>query len=200
MNNDNLIQPFGFSEMYEWADISVANSGLFVTFSDTQLDKIIPYGGSRNKTIIGISTVNSVIESDNPKQWKFAYLCNEVGDLYLQKERLAIGQKVYDQVLEFNYIQTKPWEHFIPIKSKYFDESRQYVERTKRQEWSRVNLMGKAIVRDNGECKPGEYCQPYTGKIIKNFGIAVPATEDNNIKKFYVLSRLTNNTILVLNK
>lgn len=200
MENNNLIQKFGFSEMYEWADIQKASLGLFVTFDTTNPETIVPYGENNNDYILGISTINSSIESDNPDHWKYAYMCNEVGDLYLKREKLAVGQKVYDQVLEFNYIQTRPWEHFIPIENEHFDKTKQYIERTRRSEWVRVNLMGKVIVKDNGECVPGQYCQPYTGKLIKNFGTAVPASNDVNIKKFYVISRLSKNTILILNK
>lgn len=199
MEELNLIQNFGFSEMYEWSDTSKIIIGAFVSFDSDSPSRIIPYGYGNNKEILGITTVNSVIESDNPDRWKYAYMCNEVGDIYLQKEKLAVGQKVYDQVLELNYIQTRPWEHYIPIENKYLDKNKEYIPRTKRGEWVRVNLLGKVIVRDNGECKPGQYCQPYTGKLIKNFGTAVPAT-DENVKKYYVLERLSQNTILILNK
>lgn len=199
MEELNLIQNFGFSEMYEWSDTSKIALGVFVTFDSSMPNKIIPYGYDNNKEILGITTVNSAIESDNPERWKYAYMCNEVGDIYLKKEKLAVGQKVYDQILELNYIQTKPWEHFIPIENQYYDKNKEYIPRTKRVEWVRVNLLGKVIVRDNGECKAGQYCQPYTGKLIKNFGTAVPATDDN-VKKYYVLERLSNNTILILNK
>jgi hypothetical protein len=200
MENANLIQPFGFSEMYEWADVSKANLGIFVVFDDVTKNKIVPFGENTNTEVLGVSTINSTIESDNPKQWKFSYMCNEVGDIYLRKERLAVGQKVYDQILEFNYIQTRPWEHLIPIENKYFNKEVEYVPRTNRQEWVRVNMLGKVVVRDNGECKPGEYCQPYSGKLITNFGTAVPASDDVNLKKFYVLERLSEKTILILNK
>jgi hypothetical protein len=198
MMNENLTQQFGFSEMYEWEDVSKVRLGVFVTFSDKYPNKIVPHEG--NKPVLGISTVNSSIESDNPDHWKYAYMCNEIGDIYLQKEKLAVGQKVYDQVIEFNYIQTRPWEHYIPIENKYYDKSKEYIKRTNRGEWVRVNLMGKVVVRDNGECVPGQYCQPYTGKLVKNFGTAVPADDSSNQPKYYVLERLSKETILILNK
>jgi hypothetical protein len=198
--NLNLIQTFGFSEMYEWADPSKSKLGIFVTFDKEIPNRILPFGENNNTDVLGVSTINSVIESDNPKHWKFSYMCNEVGDIYLKKEKLAVGQKIYDQVLELNYIQTRPWEHLIPIENKYLDKNLKYIPRTNRQEWVRVNILGKVVVRDNGECKPGEYCQPYNGKLIEDFGIAVPASEDNPLKKFYVLERLSEKTILILNK
>jgi hypothetical protein len=196
----NLIQHFGFSEMYEWSNPDDRKFGLFVTFDKNRPDKVIPYNTVNGGDIIGITTVNSTIDSDDPEQWSFAYLCNEVGDLYLEKERLEVGQQVYDQVLEFNYIRTYPWEHYIPIENKDYNKELNYVKRSNRQEWTRVNLLGKVVVRDNGECVPGQYCQPYTGKLIELFGTAVPATDDCNLKKYYVIRRLSDHSVLILNK
>lgn len=200
MENQQLINRFGFSEMYEWKQIPQNPLGIFVSFDNERPDKIVPYGEVRGAKVLGISTVNSTIDSDDPTEWKYSYMCNEVGDMYLKKEKLAVGGEVYDQVLELNYIQTRPWEHFIPIDNPALDKSKKYVPRTARAEWVRVNLLGKAIVRDNGECMPGQYCQPYIGHLKEFFGTAVPAVEDSNLQKYYVLARLSEKSILVLNK
>lgn len=194
----DFIQKFGYSEMYEWANIPEIKLGIFVTFDKENPNKIVPFGENIGAEILGISTINSAFESDDPEQWKYRYLCNEVGDLFLTKEKLAVGQKVYDEVLELNYIQTRPWEHYIPIENKYYDKNKQYVPRNARPEWVRVNLMGKVVLRDNGKCVPGQYCQPYSGKLKKYFGTAKPYESGEN--KYYVLERLSENTILVLNK
>lgn len=198
MNNNDLVQKFGYSEMYEWSEIPETKLGVFVTFDKNVPNKIKPFNTHTDETILGISSINSIIDSDDPDVWKYKYMCNEVGDLFLKKEKLAVGQKVYDEVLELNYIQTRPWEHFIPIENKYFDESKQYIPRSGRQEWVRVNLMGKVIVRDNGKCVPGQYCQPYTGKLKKELGTAIPYEDGDH--KYYVMERLSEKTILILNK
>ena len=195
---DDIIQKFGYSEMYEWDEVPESRLGKFVTFSKDHPDKITLVN-SDSQFILGITTVNSIIDSDNPDEWKYKNLCNEYGDLYLRKEKLAVGEKVYDQLNEINYIRTRPWEHFITIDNKYYNPEAKYVKRTNRIEWIRVNFMGKAIVEDNGKCEPGKWCSPYTGKLKKKFGTAVPATEKSK-NKFYVLERLSDNTILVLNK
>lgn len=200
MENQQLINKFGFSEMYEWKQIPQNPLGIFVSFDNERPDKIVPYGEVRGAKVLGISTVNSTIDSDDPNEWKYSYMCNEVGDMYLKKEKLAVGGEVYDQVLELNYIQTRPWEHFIPIDNPALDKSKKYVPRTARVEWVRVNLLGKAIIRDNGECVPGQYCQPYVGHLKEFFGTAVPAVKDSNLQKYYVLARLSEKSILVLNK
>lgn len=200
MPGEDLIQRFGYSEMYEWETVPQGDRklGRFVTFSKDDTSKIVCVNKD-SQQVIGVTTVNSTVESDNPNEWKYKNICNEYGDLYLRKEKLAVGEKVYDQLNEINYIRTRPWEHFIPINNKYYDEKQKYVKRTSRIEWVRVNLMGKCIVHDGGTCKPGEYCTPYTGKMKENFGTAVPAvgTEKN---QYYVLERLSENTILIFYK
>lgn len=197
-NQNDFIQKFGYTEMYEWKDHStVANRlGIFVQFDKETPYKIVPY---EDGYLVGVSTINALTVSDNPDQWKYANLCNEVGDIYLRKEKLAVGQKVYDEVLELNYIVTRPWEHFVTVPNDNYDKKKKYIPRTGRIEWAKVNLIGKCIVRDNGECKPGEFCQPYDGRLKQKFGTAIPAKEDSK-NKFYVLQRLTDTTILILFK
>jgi hypothetical protein len=205
--DDSLIQKFGFSEMYEWENIPAPNNRLarLVCFSKKNPEKIVLYGEEKGANhIVGVTTICSIIDSDNPDEWKYAYLCNEYGDIYLQKERLAVGEKIYDQVNEINYIKTRPWEHFIRIPNKSYDDKKQYVKRSNRQEWVRVNLMGKVIIEDNGKCIPGGYCKPYEGKLIENFGTVVPVEENEQVKEgtptYYVLTRITEKTIIILNK
>jgi len=194
------IQKFGYTEMYEWANIPEHNNrlGRFVTFDKKQPNKITY--AKNDDFILGVSTVCAQDTSDDPNEWKYSYLCNEYGDLYLQKEKLAVGTKQYDQYLEMNYIRTYPWEHYIKINNKYLDKEKEYVKRSNRIEWIRVNLIGKVIVRDNGKCKPGEFCTVYSGKLKEFYGTAIPATDKCKNKKFYVLERLSDNTILILNK
>ena len=199
MREDN-IQGFGYTEMYEWADVPEHKNrlGRFVTF-DTKNPKLIKFAHN-NDEILGITTVCAEITSDDPDEWKYAYLCNEFGDLYLQKERLAVGTKQYDQMMEMNYIKTYPWEHYIKINNKHYNKEKQYVKRSNRSEWVRVNLLGKTIVLDNGKCEAGKYCTVYQGKIKDLWGTAIPADKTCKTKKFYVLERLSDNTILILNK
>ena len=192
------IQGFGYAEMYEWKEIPEHKNrlGRFVTFDKEEKSKITY--AHNNDYLIGVTTVCAQDTSDDPDEWKYSYLCNEYGDLYLQKEKLAVGAKQYDQYLEMNYIRTYPWEHFIKIPNKYLDKEKKYVKRSNRPEWVRVTLVGKAIIKDNGKCKPGDFCTVYSGKIKDLYGTAVPATEKTKNSKYYVIDRLSENTILVL--
>ena len=69
MENPTIQNMFGFSEMYEWANIPDKKFGKFVQFSniDEKLHCIIPATDSTK--IFGVSTINTRIVSDNPQEW-----------------------------------------------------------------------------------------------------------------------------------
>ena len=194
--SNKYINTVGYSEMYEWSEIPAESPyGLFVRFDKDNPGKITPIG-SASQQILGVTTIQTTITSDDPEQWKYAYMCNEVGDKFLKNEKIAIGVKEYDQEREFSYIHTRPYEHYVQIPSKVYDPKIEYLKRSNRPEWVRVNLIGKVIVRDNGKCIPGKYCQPITtGKSKKMRGYAEPADLNCHGTKFYVTQRITENTI-----
>lgn len=200
MQDNKYINPVGYSEMYEWAEIPAESPyGLFVTFSSENPDKIETVKSGSDEQILGVTTIQTVQTSDDPNNWKYAYMCNEVGDKFLKNDKIAIGVKEYDQIEEFSYIHTRPYSHYVQVPSQYYDPKREYVKRSNRKEWIRVNLVGKVIVRDNGKCIPGEYCQPNsTGKSKKQRGYAVPANMKDSGWKFYVTQRITENTIEIV--
>lgn len=202
MENNIVIQDFGYSEMYEWADPSIVTPGgmfgLFVTFDENNPSKIKLYGNLKSEPILGITTINAAVTSDDPNEWKYRYMTTETGDILLQKEKLAVGQKVYDEQNELAFIQTRPWEHYIKIQNKAF-ENKEYTKRSNRFEWIRVSLLGKTFVKDDGTLQPGDYCTPYTGKIKDMWGKAVKAS-DKSKNKYYVLSRISDNVIMILYK
>ena len=76
MDNYELLQKFGFCEMYEWANVPEERLGLFVTFDREKPNKIVPFGETKDGKVLGVTSINSVIDSDNPGVWKYAYLCN----------------------------------------------------------------------------------------------------------------------------
>lgn len=202
MQESISIQSFGYSEMYEWMELPEENARLarFVTFSEKDPNRIELFGKKDSGMLLGITTINSTIDSDDPKEWKYKYMVTETGDCVLQRERLAVATKQYDENLEMAFIRTYPWEHLIKVENKLYDPSKEYVPRSSRGEWARVNLMGKAIVKDNGKCKGGEYCKPYVGKIKDRMGTAVPSKSITDKNRFYVLGRINENMILIVNK
>lgn len=198
--NEKLVNKFGYSEMYEW-NIFPGNENKFARF--VQFNKLNPdkinLAYDKDLDIVGVSSVNYAVVSDNPDEWHLRYISNEFGDTFMQKERLAVGNKVYDQVEEFSYIRTFPYEQYIPIQNEKYNKNIQYSKRTNRNEWVAVTMIGKAIVVDNGKCNPGEYCIPQFSEITTEAGIAIPG-DKNEKNSFYVISRVSENTIMILMK
>ena len=200
MENNSLVNPVGYSEMYEWSQFPPENPYGFFVRIDPQNPGRVDLVKNASDDVLGVTSIQAVTTSDDPDKWKYAYLCNEVGDKFLRNDRIGIGMKVYDQVNEFSYITTRPYDHYVPVPTQQYDPEKKYVKRSNRKEWVRVNLIGKCIVRDDGKCNPGEWCQPASqkGKSKKNIGIAIPANMKSEGWKFYVSQRITPNTIEII--
>ena len=189
---------FGYSEMYEWSELfkfDIIPYGRFVTFDDNEPGKIrLAHTGDY---IIGVTTINTVCTSDDPEEWQGKYLCNEYGDCFLQEKDIAVAQNKFDDKLEMRYIATVKDKEVIPVINDEYDNKKEYKKRSNRQEWVRVNLLGKCIVTDNGECKAGQWCT------ISENGIAIPTNITNGmpyINKWYIIDRLTDKTIMIFFK
>lgn len=183
--------------MYEWYEVPLREPfGRFVQFCKEDPEKIEYYDGKG--PLLGITTIQSTITSDDPEEWKYSYMCSEVGDRFLKEHNLAVGIKQYDQFLELSYIKTQPYKTYKTVPNQAIDPKLKYEKRTNRKEWVRVSLIGKVIVRDNGECVPGQYCMPNVTDLNIDAGIAIPWNGSNTIR-FYILRRLTKNTIEIVN-
>ena len=200
MDTSILISNVGFSEMYEWSDVPTQSEkfGKFVQFSLEDPGKIEPYH-TVNAKVIGITTVEGKVVSDDPDYWKGQFYCNEYGDAYLGKDTIAVGVKKYDHVNEFSFIATEKEEELVPITTEKFDNNAQFVKRSGREEWVKVNLLGKVIVKDDGTLQSGDWCTPYTGPDKSKFGMAIKAGPKSK-NTYYVIERISDNTILILNK
>ena len=189
---------FGYSEMYEWSELfkfDMVPYGRFVTFDEKEPGKIKL--ANKGDYPIGVTTINTIMTSDDPEEWQGKYLCNEYGDCFLQEKDKAVAVNVYDDINEMPYIATYKDTEVVPVINEQFDKSRIYKKRSDRPEWIRVNLLGKCIVVDDGICQPGQLCT------VGENGIAVPAETPNNwpyVNKFRVIDRLTENTIMIFYK
>lgn len=189
---------FGYSEMYEWSELfkfDMVPYGRFVTFDENEPGKIKL--ANKGDYPIGVTTINTVVTSDDPEEWQGKYLCNEYGDCFLQEKDKAVAVNAYDDINEMPYIATYKDTEVVPVINKQFDKSRIYKKRSDRLEWVRVNLLGKCIVVDDGTCQPGKLCT------VGENGIAVPTETINNwpyVNKFRVIDRLTENTIMIFYK
>ena len=207
ITNSSNLQLFGFTEMYEWVNNpdNLPNNGvgLFVQFNKVESDKIEPFTDSTDHVFCGITSSCAVITSDNPMEWHEKYISTETGQLLLKRHLIAVGNKEYDQGNELSFVRTFPYQIYKKEISNNFDSTKQYIPRENRIEWTRVNLMGKVIVMDDGTCKPGQFCTPIV--FDKNDGDYTKAgfatkAQDNDKLKFYVLKRISDHSILILNK
>ena len=186
---DKMINKFGYSEMYEWSELfkfDIIPFGRFVTFDNNSNGKIrlAHYADY----IIGVTTINSVITSDNSDEWQGKYICNEFGDILLKEanENDTIIGEAYD-------IKVTP---IIKKKKKNIT----YKKRSDRQEWIRVNLLGKCIVVDNGKCQPGKFCTIDKDGTAKPSDPMILSHGMPYVNNWYVMDRLSDNTIMIFFK
>ena len=201
LNNIQLISSrFGFGEYYEWKNVPNFEHdkfGYFIEFDKDNPGKILKASNSDN--IIGVSSYSTSCVSDDPEEYHDKYIKDEVGKIVYEKNTVAKGEKIYDDLLGMDIIKTFKDEMVYVQLSKNFDPNKEYVQRSFRKEWQLVTLLGKCIVRDNGECIPGDFCTLYNGKDPVKIGIAIPANKKDNIK-YYVIERISDKSILILFK
>lgn len=193
---EQQIQPFGYSEMYEWKnnpDNLECKNGLFVQFSADEPEKIEKYNGG---VLCGVTTMCFTALSDNPVEWCGKSKTDSTGSYVREKKYIAVGSKVYDQSQEINIVRTFPYKIYKKVDTEEYDKEREYIPRINRIEWQAVTINGKCIVQDDGTCKAGGFCTPLVTDDYSKAGLATEA-KDVNAPKFYVLKRLSDNTILI---
>lgn len=203
MNESPNIQQIGFSEMYEWQtnpDRYIDRFGLFVQFNKENPNKIEPYNGGE---MVGVTTICGSVVSDLGNEWCGKYKIKDNGEYEFEIKTLAVGVKEYDQNLEMPFIRTQKYDVQKKIESEEFDEKLDYQPRICRATWVMVNLIGKCVVYDDGTCESGDYCVPFTSDDKLNFrklgtAIKYDETKHKGMKKYYVLKRLSKNTIQIL--
>lgn len=201
MENNELINKFGYCEMYEWSQIPIDQYryGRFVEFDENYPDKIrFVVSG---KSIIGVASINyNGTISDDMDHWWLENQFDDYGDILMRNETLAVGIKQYDNNKEMSYIKTQKYEHVIPIKRDIFDKEKKFKKRSTRPEWSSVTLMGKAIVTDYGRCKPGTLGQVQISKDLQLAGTLEPYDGNPYVKSYHVIRRVSKNTVMILVK
>lgn len=155
-----------YAEYFEWEDGNVNNEirkGRFVTLSES--GKKIRYATENDSFILGIISTNaSIIGNAAEEEWHGKYLTN------------VYGEYVTDDDGEL-------------ILSSNYDDTKEYVPRSERPEWSVVGLLGQIIMDDDGTCIPGKFCSP------SNDGIATLSETG-----YRVLERIDDTHIKVLFK
>lgn len=200
MEDQITINEFGYSEMYEWANVpDHCRFGRFVQFDDNYPNLIKL--AENTKDLVGVTTINAIVTANTyDDYWYKKYRYDEYGDLYALQKTVGVGYKDYDSVNELPYIRTKKEIVYTPILNKEFDETKKYVSRADRLEWIRVNLLGKCIVEDFGTCTNSRYCKLYSGNDKNLYGTVVPASDNENCLKWIILNRVSDKTIMIFYK
>lgn len=195
---EECVNKIGYTELYEFANSSQNEPGKFIGFDKNNPDKVCLYNGEVD-VVIGVTSLSFAHISDKYDEWPKKYITNKVGDIGFRKVNYLYGKKEYDTVNERCYMSSKIAQRYEPAISSEYDEEQTYISRLSREEWAIVTLLGKAIVIDNGKCKPGDFCTPYKGNDESLLGTAVKATKKDK-HRYYVISRYSDSTILVLIK
>ena len=165
-----------YAEMFEWLDGNINSEdriGKFVTLDE---DKI-KLATSSDDYILGIVSGNaSVIGDVYDDQWQGIYETDIYGrPIYeKQKRELEDGTKVYNDILKVN---------------PNYDNTQEYIPRSKRPEWDAVGLVGKLICIDDSTSVVNGYVK------VTDMSIA---TKSNEKTRFRVLKRLDQNHIQIM--
>ena len=172
-----------YAEFFEWADGNVKGedrTGRFVTLDG---DKI-RLATFEDEFILGVVSGNpSIIGDGHEDQWRDMYLCDIYGrtiyaDVEIQKELDEEGNVIQEAHIEY-----------LPKINPNYDNTKTYVPRSERSEWSPVGMMGKLVVEDDGSCIPNGYCSPHEN------GIAVAWTSRT---RYRVMKRIDKHHVQIL--
>lgn len=196
--NENFMNKFGYAEMYEWS--SMANFGIygrFVMFDNPDNPSKITLAKGFSK-VLGVTSVNATTISDDPDNWHKENLSDEFGDVYMKKVTTQYAKSTYDDKEEMQYVNVYDVEEYEPIKHPAWREYMKYKKRSSRNEWAKVCILGKCIVEDNGMTVPGEWCMAYQGNDDSKAGTAVRWNGMNEIPHYYVMSRVSEKSVMIL--
>lgn len=172
-----------YAEMFESADGTAIEPGYFVTFDDSDGEKIRLFNAAADNYVLGVTSATPAFLSNAGElRWEGKYLTDEWGRI--QFTEIEIPDFIYEptgMVIIPAHTETKP------VFSPEFDPTVPYVPRSQRPEWVRIGLLGKLRVRDDGSCIPGGYCRPGEN------GIAVSASQG-----YRVLRRTGAEQVMIL--
>jgi trimeric autotransporter adhesin len=167
-----------FAEMFETIDGKPIEPGYFVTLEGKKIKKVT----QSNEYAMGITTSAPAFLADAGElRWKDKYLTDEFGSIQYHEVTVpAVKDK------KGNIVSPERKE-MQPILNPKWDNKKEYIPRSQREEWVPVALMGKVVVRDDGTCKVNGYCMPTKD------GIAT-----SNWRGYRVLERVGKNLVVIL--
>jgi len=187
-----------YAEYFEWEDGNWLNEdrvGLFVTHSGDKIKL-----ANKGDFIIGAISANPSCVGGNPEEWNNRFLKDIYGRIQTKEvkvedryEDIEVETEEFNEngepIIKLEKTLIKGYSYKEPIINPDFDESKEYIERNKRREWSPVGLVGQLIIKDDGTSNVGDFCTASYN------GIATKSQEET---RFKVLKRLNNNHIKIL--
>lgn len=172
-----------YAESLEWKDQNINNEdrvGYFVTLDENYI-KLANAG----EYIVGaVSGIPSVIGNE-ADSWQGRFIKDDFGRIIYTE-----WEEIDDETQE---VVTKK----APVINSAYDPTLSYRNRSERQEWDNVGMLGIIRVYDDGTCEPNSYCKVADG------GIATAATVDEHgylTPVFRVMRRISDNVIEIFFK
>ena len=164
-----------YAEYFEWEDENPNNEdrrGYFVTINNKKIKLAKP-----NDYILGVISGFPSVIGNGDEEWMGRYVFDDFGAPVIE---------------EFEYENPITGETKIGTKWKEnpdYDNTRPYIQRSKRQEWDAVGMLGVLSVRDDGTCVPNKYCKITDGSI---------ATLSEDKSDYRVLERVNDNVVKIV--
>lgn len=186
-----------YAELFEWEDDNPNNEdrrGLMVALHG---DKI-RVATSADDNIIGIISSNpAVIGNNHSETWQGMYLTDMWGDVltehkafpaeYQTEEYTELDEDGQAVKRTRDILIHEAYETDVPIVNPDYNADKPYIPRHERKEWGLVGMFGQLIVKDDGTCEAGGYCQCVSDGMVGKAD-----------KGYYVMKRIANNYVLVL--
>lgn len=176
-----------YAEFFEWVDGNPDGEdrvGRVVTLDG----EMIRYANA-DDYVLGVISGTALILGDNPgNEWKDKFLKDDFGR-YLY-ETVEDFIEYYDYETGENVVESTG---FITrrILNPAYNPDEEYITRRERNEWEIVGMMGKLYVIDDGTCVPNSYAKVAADGTV---------THSSEVTTMRVMSRVTDNVVLVLKK
>jgi len=158
-----------YAEYFEWEDGNPDGEdrvGYFVTLEGDKIRKTV----SINDYILGVVSATPSVVGDNYEAWQGKYVTDDWGrvqyhDVFIPTTyNILHHEAVYEDDVLVEAAYDEPVVDMLervehqPIYNPEWDSTQEYIPREKRKEWSPVGMMGKLLVRDDGNCLVNGYC------------------------------------------
>ena len=194
-----------YAEYFEWSDGNPNEEdrvGYFVTFDEDNPEKIRI--ANEDDYILGIVSGMPNIIGNGDECWKQRYILDDFGR-YIEETfeyEVEVPEVVEKEVEDEETGETKIVEEVVTHKetkigtkwkeNPEYDQTKAYIPRDERAEWSAVGMLGVLSVRDDGTCQVNGYCKCIDG------GIATACEKGEGA--YRVIKRVTSNIVKVVLK